>query len=121
ATLRSFMNWDAIKTNPQTKKTLTHWRKLGTFRKNHPAIGAGIHKEISAQPYTFSRTYSKGAYKDQVIVGLDLPIGRKVLEVSAVFADGTRVRDAYSNQVVEVKKGQIKIKTDYDIVLLEKR
>ncbi|SEA62836.1 alpha-amylase [Flavobacterium gillisiae] len=121
ATLRSFMNWDAIKTNPQTKKTLAHWRKLGTFRKNHPAIGAGIHKEISAQPYTFSRTYSKGAYKDQVFVGLDLPIGRKVIEVSAVFADGTRLRDAYSGKIVEVKKGRIKIKTDFDIVLLEKR
>jgi len=121
ATLRSFMNWDAIKTNPQTKKTLAHWRKLGTFRKNHPAIGAGIHKEISAQPYTFSRTYSKGAYKDQVFVGLDLPIGRKVLEVSAVFTDGTRVRDAYSGKIVEVKKGRIKIKTDFDILLLEKR
>jgi alpha-amylase len=121
ATLRSFMNWDAIKTNPQTKKTLAHWRKLGKFRKNHPAVGAGVHKEVSVQPYTFSRTYSKGAYKDQVLVGLDLPIGRKVLEVSAVFADGTRVRDAYSGKIVEVKKGRIKIKTDFDILLLEKR
>lgn len=121
ATLRSFMNWDAIKTNPQTKKTLAHWRKLGKFRKNHPAVGAGVHQEISAQPYTFSRTYSKGGYKDQIFVGLDLPIGKKVLEVSAVFADGTRVRDAYSGKIVEVKKGRIKIKTDFDILLLEKR
>jgi hypothetical protein len=55
ATLRSFMNWDAIK-KILRQKTLSHWRKLG---QNHPAIGAGIHKEISAQPYTFSRTYSK--------------------------------------------------------------
>ena len=121
ATLRSFMNWDAIKKNPETKKTLSHWRKLGQFRKNHPAIGAGIHKEISTQPYTFSRTYSKGAYKDRVFIGLDLPIGRKVMDVSAVFADGTRVRDAYSGKIVEVSKGRIKIKTDFDIVLLEKR
>jgi hypothetical protein len=28
ATLRSFMNWDAIKKDPETKKTLTHWRKI---------------------------------------------------------------------------------------------
>jgi alpha-amylase len=121
ATLRSFMNWDAIKVNPEVKKTLSHWRKLGRFRKNHPAIGAGVHQEISTQPYTFSRTYSKGAYNDQVIIGLDLPIGKKVLEVSAVFADGTQVRDAYSGKIVEVSKGRIKIKTDFDIVLLEKR
>jgi alpha-amylase len=121
ATLRSFMNWDAIKTNPETKKVLSHYRKLGKFRKNHPAVGAGVHKEISALPYTFSRSYSKGAYKDEVFVGLDLPIGRKVLEVSTVFADGTRLRDAYSGKVVEVKKGRVKIKSDFDIVLLEKR
>jgi alpha-amylase len=121
ATLRSFMNWKEIKVNPEVKKTLAHWRKLGKFRKNHPAVGAGVHQEISIQPYTFSRTYSKGAYTDQVFIGLDLPIGRKVLEVSAVFANGTQVRDAYSGQVVEVKKGTIKIKTDFDIVLLEKR
>lgn len=121
ATLRSFMNWDDIKVNPETKKILAHWRKLGQFRKNHPAVGAGAHKVISAQPYTFSRSYSNGTYKDEVFVGLDLPIGRKVLEVSAVFADGTRLRDAYSGKVVEVSKGLVKIKTDFDIVLLEKR
>jgi hypothetical protein len=32
ATLRSFMNWDAIKKDPETKKTLSHWRKQ-EFRK----------------------------------------------------------------------------------------
>jgi alpha-amylase len=121
ATLRSSMNWDAIKKNPETKKTLSHWRKLGKFRKNHPSVGAGVHKEISAQPYTFSRTYSKETYTDQVFIGLDLPTGRKVLDVSAVFADGTRVRDAYSGKVDEVSRGKIKIRTDFDIVLLEKR
>jgi alpha-amylase len=121
ATLRSFMNWDAIKKDPETKKILSHWRKLGQFRKNHPAIGAGIHKEISAQPYTFSRTYSNEGYTDQVFIGLDLPTGRKVLDVSAVFADGTRVRDAYSGKIEKVSRGKIKIRTDFDILLLEKR
>jgi alpha-amylase len=32
ATLR-FMNWDAIKKILKQKKTLSHWRKLGQFRK----------------------------------------------------------------------------------------
>jgi alpha-amylase len=121
ATLRSFMNWDAIKNNPDSKKTLEHWRKLGKFRKNHPAIGAGVHQEISASPYTFSRTYFKETYNDKVFIGLDLPIGKKVLEVSTVFEDGTQLRDAYSGKSVEVSRGKIKIKTDFDIVLLEKR
>ena len=57
ATLRSFMNWDAIKSNPETQKILLHWQKLGQFRRNHPAVGAGFHSEISNQPYTFSRSY----------------------------------------------------------------
>jgi alpha-amylase len=55
ATLRSFMNWDAIK-KILKQKTLSHWRKLGQFKKTI-LLGAGIHK-ISTQPYTFSRTYS---------------------------------------------------------------
>ncbi|MDO5616751.1 MAG: alpha-amylase family glycosyl hydrolase, partial [Cruoricaptor ignavus] len=38
ATLRSNMNWDEINNNPQTKKILEHWQKLGKFRANHPAV-----------------------------------------------------------------------------------
>ncbi|HTO35227.1 MAG TPA: alpha-amylase family glycosyl hydrolase, partial [Flavobacterium sp.] len=38
ATLRSFMNWEDID-NEKTKEILTHWQKLGQFRKNHPAVG----------------------------------------------------------------------------------
>jgi len=34
ATLRSFMNWEDVKSNPETQKTLLHWQKLGQFRKN---------------------------------------------------------------------------------------
>jgi hypothetical protein len=41
--------------------------------------------------------------------------------VSAVFADGTRVRDAYSGKIEKVSRGKIKIRTDFDIVLLEKK
>jgi alpha-amylase len=55
ATLRSLMNWEDIESNPETQKALLHWQKLGQFRKNHPSIGAGIHQEITAQPYTFSK------------------------------------------------------------------
>jgi len=49
ATLRSNMNWDSI-TTEETKALLSHWQKLGTFRKNHPSIGAGKHKMISESP-----------------------------------------------------------------------
>jgi hypothetical protein len=38
-----------IKSNPDTKTTLAHWRKLGNS-ENHPAIGAGVHQQITATP-----------------------------------------------------------------------
>jgi alpha-amylase len=119
ATLRSFMNWEDIQSNPETQKALLHWQKLGQFRKNHPSVGAGIHKQISAQPYTFSRTFSKENYTDKVVIGLDLPIGEKELSVANVFADGTKLKDAYSGKETTVSNGKTTIDTDFDIVLLE--
>jgi len=119
ATLRSFMNWDDISKNNKTQEILSHWQKLGRFRKNHPAVGAGIHKEISAKPYTFSRGYTVGNYLDKVIVGLDLPKGKKVLTVSSVFQDGTKLRDAYSGEEAVVIKGKAAIDTPFEIVLFE--
>ena len=120
ATLRSLMNWEDIKSNPDTQKALLHWQKLGQFRKNHPSIGAGIHQEITAQPYTFSRTFDKGDYTDQVVVALDLPIGKKELSVATIFADGTKLKDAYSGKETTVVNGKVSLDTAFDIVLLEK-
>lgn len=119
ATLRSFMNWEAIKENAATRQVLLHWQKLGQFRKNHPAIGAGIHKEISSSPYAFSRTFSKGNYTDNVVIGLDMPKGKKEIAVGNVFKDGTKLRDAYSGKTATVANGKIAVDTEFDIVLLE--
>ena len=68
ATLRSFMNWEDIESNDQTKKVLEHWQKLGRFRAKHPAVGAGIHQMITEEPYAFYRSYQEGDYKDFVVV-----------------------------------------------------
>ena len=119
ATLRSNMNWNEINNNSETKAILAHWQKLGTFRNNHPSVGAGIHKMISEQPYVFKRTYSKGDYADAVIVGLDLNKGEKELNVSSVFKDGEVINDAYSGTQVTVNNGVVKLDTQYNIVLLE--
>jgi alpha-amylase len=119
ATLRSFMNWDEIKSNPETQSVLLYWQKLGQFRKNHPSIGAGIHKQISAKPYTFSRTFSKDYYSDAVVIALDLPIGKKEISVGTIFENGTKLTDAYSGKQVVVKNGKISLDTEYDIVMLE--
>ncbi|OOV25483.1 alpha-amlyase [Flavobacterium sp. LM5] len=119
ATLRSFMNWDAIKNNPETQKTLAHWQKLGQFRKNHPAIGAGVHKQISATPYVFSRQFAKDNFNDQVVVALDVKQGKKEIPVGSIFKNGTTVRDAYSNQTAKVKNGKVTITSNFTFVLLE--
>jgi alpha-amylase len=120
ATLRSFMNWEDIQSNPATQKALLHWQKLGQFRKNHPSIGAGVHQEITTQPYTFSRMFAKSDYIDQVVVGLDLPMGKKQLSVGTIFPDGTKLTDAYSRKETIVSNGKVSIDTNFDIVLLEK-
>jgi len=119
ATLRSKMNWDDIKTDEHTQAILSHWQKLGKFRKNHPSIGAGIHTILSETPYVFQRTFVKGDYADQVIIGLDLNKGGKILTVGNIFKDGAVLNDAYSGMEVVVKNGAISIDTPYTIVLLE--
>ena len=119
ATLRSFMNWNDIKNNQKTKDLLFHAQKLGQFRANHPAIGAGTHQMITKSPYLFYRSFYKEQYQDIVVVGLDLPIGLKTLDVSKVFKEGDVVHDAYSNQDISVKNGTVLIDSDHDIVLLE--
>ena len=119
ATLRSKMNWDEIKTDEHTQAILSHWQKLGKFRKNHPSIGAGIHTIVSETPYVFQRTFVKGDYADQVIIGLDLNKGEKIVTVGNIFKDGAVLNDAYSGMEVVVKNGAISIDTPYTIVLLE--
>jgi alpha-amylase len=119
ATLRSSMNWEAIQNNAETKAVLRHWQKLGQFRVNHPAIGAGIHQMITQKPYLFYRSFVKGDFSDLVVVGLDLSIGLKTLNLSKIFKDGDVVHDAYSNQEMTVKDGNVILNSKYSIVLLE--
>ena len=121
ATLRSFMNWNAVSKDTFTQAVLEHWQKLGTFRKNHPAVGAGIHTQISSTPYVFSRTYTKENYTDNVVIGLDLPIGPKEIAVGTIFKNGTKVKDAYSGKTTIVKNGKINITTTFTILLIEKK
>jgi len=119
ATLRSFMNWEELDSSPKTKKILEHWQKLGKFRNNHLSIGAGKHERLSKTPYVFSRTYIKDDYKDKVVVGLDLPKGKKSLSVKGFFGDGTTLYDTYSNTKVVVIDGKVNLENDFDIALLE--
>lgn len=119
ATLRSFMNWEDLDSLEQTQKIHKHWQKLGQFRRNHPAVGAGIHKRLAKSPYVFSRSYVEGEYKDKVVVALDLPKGKKSLWVKGFFGDGTKLYDTYSETEVMVTKGKVILENDHSIALLE--
>ena len=119
ATLRSFMNWDELDSVEHTKSVLSHWQKLGRFRQHHPAVGAGRHKRLSRSPYVFSRTYQTEDFRDKVVVGLDLPKGKKSLRVKGFFGDGTTLHDAYSDTEAVVKNGQVELDTPFDTALLE--
>lgn len=119
ATLRSFMNWEELDSLPQKQKVLKHWQKLGQFRRDHPAVGAGRHKRLSSKPYVFSRTFNHDNFRDKVVVGLDLPEGKKSLRVKGFFGDGTTLLDRYSDTEVVVKNGYVSLDTPFDTALLE--
>lgn len=117
ANLRSPMDWKKAKTDKETSNILKHWQKLGQFKANHPAVGAGKHEVISeGNGLVFSRVRGQ----DRIIAGIQLLEGEKTIDVSSIFEDGQKLKDFYSGQKSEVKGGQISIDSAFDIVLLEK-
>ena len=114
------MNWEELKTDTSKKELLLHYQKLGQFRANHPAVGAGVHQQISASAYVFSRSFTKENYTDAVVGGLDLPVGVKEIAVGTIFSNGTKVKDAYSGKVSTVSDGKVAIDSPFSIVLLQK-
>ncbi len=120
ATLRSFMNWNDLETSITTQKIHQHWMKLGQFRNSHLAVGAGNHQQIPQEHYVFGRTYIKDDFSDKVVVGLDLPKGRKEISVKDFFADGTKLRDTYSETEIAVENGIVTLNNENEMVLLER-
>lgn len=124
ATLRSFMNWDELASNAsrngfKVQDVLSHWQKLGRFRKAHPSVGAGIHTMLTVQPYTFKRSYKgSNGYSDAVVAGLDMPKGKKEITVSGVFENGATLMDYYSGQKVTVQNDKAVVNSEFEYVLL---
>ena len=112
AKLRSFMNWSDQKANAKVRM---HWAKLGKFRQAHPSIGAGEHKKLADAPYTFSRVRGD----DKVVVALDVKTGQPVdITVGGVFADGVKLKDAYSGATYTVKDGVVRTNGKNSTILL---
>ena len=117
ANLRSLMNWDALKTDSLTQEIHKHWQKLGKFRANHPAIGAGKHTLLSkaTNEIVFSRVWKN----DKVVVGLNFNEKNVVIDVSSVFKNGETLKDAYSNREYSVTNGKVNLILEADVFLLE--
>ncbi|HEV7366058.1 MAG TPA: alpha-amylase family glycosyl hydrolase, partial [Gemmatimonadales bacterium] len=115
ANLRSFMNWGDL---GRRAEVLLHWRKVGRFRRDHPAVGAGIHRTLQVKPFIFSRTLESGGRPDRVLVAMDQGTGAKTISVFGVFPDGTRLVDAYSGVGATVRKGAVSLTTGSGLVLL---
>lgn len=124
ATLRSFMNWDELKSNAKrgnvgVADVHDHWARLGRFRAAHPAVGAGVHRMIQQSPYTFQRTWEKNGVSDRVVVALDLPQGKPTaIPVRGVFNDGQTVRDWYTGKSAVVKDGKVQFELAAPVALI---
>ncbi|MBQ8794928.1 MAG: alpha-amylase, partial [Clostridia bacterium] len=101
---RSFMNW-----NSMDKNILAHWQKVGTFRNNHVAVGAGSHQSLSATSGTaFSRTYNKNGVNDVVVcvIGANKNVSTTIT-LNNAFADGTKVVNTYTGDTATVAGGKV--------------
>ncbi|MEA3461861.1 MAG: alpha-amylase family glycosyl hydrolase [Bacteroidota bacterium] len=123
ATLRSPMNWEEIESNEVRQgvpiaEVMLHYQKLGQFRREHPSVGAGLHRMISESPYIFSRVYETDTYSDRVVAGLDLKPGKKIIDLNGLFEEGTELWDYYSGMKLTVKNNQVRVDSPFEIVLL---
>lgn len=96
---RSPMNWESM-----DAALLEHARKLGKFRAKHVAVSRGQHRKMGDMPYVFARLDAERG--DRVVVAPDAN-GDVVIPVRGVFADGARVRDAYSGRQFLVQNGAV--------------
>jgi len=123
AALRGLMNWEEIESNTlrsgvHVADVLIHYQKLGRFRRDHPAVGAGRHQMISETPYIFSRVYESESFSDRVVVGMQMEPGKKQIDVNGLFEEETILKDYYSGAKVTVKNGKVTVDSPYDMVLL---
>ncbi len=115
---RSFMNW-----NSMDKNILAHWQKVGQFRNDHVAVGAGSHNNLSANSGTaFSRTYNKNNVNDVVVcvIGANKNASTTIT-LNGAFADGTKVVNTYTGEEATVAGGKVTVNSGAQgTILIEK-
>lgn len=112
--MRANMNWNDL-SQPETQALLAHWQKLGKFRQQFPAVGAGVHQMLNASPYVFKRELSEA---QTVVIAQGLAPGAKSIKLNSVFAEGVVLKDYYSGLSAPVKNNRVEINTPYAYLLL---
>lgn len=121
--VRSFMNWNDLNNSSSSQsKTLAHWQKVGTFRNNHIAVGAGSHTSLSTTSgAAFARTYNKNGISDKVVACIGASSNANVtITLNGTFADGTVLKNTYDNTTATVSGGKVTFKSGINgTILLE--
>lgn len=82
------------------------------FRANHPAVAAGIHETLQAEPLAFQRALRlPGGAVDRVVVVMGAQ-GRVRLNVAALFENDTVLRDTVTGRIALVTFGQLAFTPD---------
>ncbi|NLR91298.1 starch-binding protein [Flammeovirga agarivorans] len=111
---RSDMNWGNFD-NAQHEV----WKKLGTFRRDHPAVGAGTHQKIGDAPYTFVRDYNnqEKSIADRVIVAVGAS-GNVEFNVGDYYMEGDTIVDHYTGATDVVTNGKVQFTADAEGIIL---
>lgn len=102
--LRSDMNWDSI-----DETLLAHYQKVGTFRNNHIAVGAGSNTKLTATGgVAFARVYDKNNILDKVAAVIGAGSNQNItIDVSAIWEDGQEVVNTYDDSSSTVANGKV--------------
>lgn len=102
--LRSDMNWDSL-----NKTVLAHWQKVGQFRDNHVAVGAGQNTKLSAtNGVAFGRTYNKNGVSDKIAAVIGASSNSDVtVDVSSIWKDGQQLMNTYDQSSATVTGGKV--------------
>jgi len=92
---RSDFDWSAA-----NGTCANHWKKVGTFRKWNPAVGAGSQTESET---SYKRIYSGSAGENKVAIG----ISGTTVDVSSLWSDGTTVYNWYDGTSATVSGGSV--------------
>ncbi|MBQ6387306.1 MAG: starch-binding protein [Ruminococcus sp.] len=109
-TLRGDMNFNLSGNDAAIR---AHWQKVGQFRRNHVAVGAGSHQKVSASSgYAFSRSYDDGETTDGIIAVISANANTSVsVDVSSMWGNGTTVTNFYDGSTAVVSGGKVNFST----------